>query len=460
MTKFNFHRRLNERKSFIHKKMSVIKTKITKTLDHFRFSPYNHVKMIPVDLDHGTLSWMKAHVESMLARRTEGYITWMELANAWLGRNELVDLYAGDSIEKKYSFVAALNRLQKEIEASRKTISNWDEALPFIELEMNLPQDKLELKDDFLKKMEEIRLDRDISPRRSKTLWQSVANRKPYPLLIEDDEDALLEEQIAKYESIEAEKEPKGYEIVSVSKEDQERITSVMRGGAQQDIVAQVEGDTVQRRSLSTLMPGQWLNDEVIHAYLQLLTCEKQHFFKSFFVTKLRNENVPGKDGQYQYTNVKRWSKKVKGMFFSGLNGFGCSHSLACLGKDVFALDKVFFPVNQGNAHWTLAVAFVQERRLQFYDSMGGGGRQYLQDLERYFKDEFKDKKKTEDTRKWTLVPCTEDTPRQRNVVDCGVFICIFAEFLSRDRPLTFSQDDIYICRNRIAHSLLTGKIQ
>lgn len=104
-----------------------------------------------------------------------------------------------------------------------------------------------------------------------------------------------------------------------------------------------------------------------------------------------------------------------------------------------------------------MAVAFVKERRLQFYDSMGGSGRHYLIDLERYFNDEHKDKKKTEDTRKWTLVPCTGDTPRQKNVVDCGVFICTFAEFLSRDRPLTFSQDDIYLCRNRIAHSLLTG---
>lgn len=121
-------------------------------------------------------------------------------------------------------------------------------------------------------------------------------------------------------------------------------------------------------------------------------------------------------------------------------------------------MDKIFFPVNQGNAHWTLAVAFVQERRIQFYDSMGGSGRQYLEDLVRYFKDEHKDKKKEEDTMEWTLVPCTADTPRQRNVVDCGVFVCMFAEFLSRDRPLTFSQDDIYNCRDRIAHSLLTGK--
>ncbi len=39
----------------------------------------------------------------------------------------------------------------------------------------------------------------------------------------------------------------------------------------------------------------------------------------------------------------------------------------------------LFFPVNISNTHWCLAVAHLDARRLQYYDSMGGGGRAYLE---------------------------------------------------------------------------------
>jgi Ulp1 protease family, C-terminal catalytic domain len=35
---------------------------------------------------------------------------------------------------------------------------------------------------------------------------------------------------------------------------------------------------------------------------------------------------------------------------------------------DVFALDKVIIPANVGNMHWCLAVVYVQEGRIQYYD--------------------------------------------------------------------------------------------
>jgi hypothetical protein len=411
--------------------------------------------ILPVDLDRRTLGRMKKIFERVLGVRES--MKGLELANAWVGSNDLLDAYATASRpadhavgsvdnDKRYAFMLALNRLECQWNASRRTISNWDEALAFIESEMNLPADDDDesRSDAFIQRMKAIEIDRDVlAARRSSLLFREMVNRIAHPV---DEDDAMLLEDLRATEQAEAERknaimevkeEKAGYTITPISDADCQHIRDAMQGGYEDDIVAKIDEDTVQRRSLATLLPGQWLNDEVIHAYLQLLSCDKQHFFKSFFVTKLLNENVPGQHGQYQYANVKRWSKKVKG-------------------KDIFALDKVFFPVNQNNVHWTLAVAFVQERRLQFYDSMGGSGRQYLVELERYFHDEHKDKKKSADPRVWTLEPCTTDTPRQRNVVDCGVFVCMFAEFLSRDRPLTFSQDDIYNCRDRIAHSLLT----
>jgi hypothetical protein len=93
-------------------------------------------------------------------------------------------------------------------------------------------------------------------------------------------------------------------------------------------IVASQDADSVQRGSMQTLRPGQWLNDEVINYFLKNclakrdeIICARQvgrkrsHFFNSFFVQTMFDEknNNPNLRGKYNYKNVKRWSKKVPG---------------------------------------------------------------------------------------------------------------------------------------------------
>ena len=141
------------------------------------------------------------------------------------------------------------------------------------------------------------------------------------------------------------------------------------------------------------------------------------------------------------YDNVMRWSKNVPG-------------------EDIFALDKIFFPVNVPNVHWACAVIFVQEKRIQYFDSLGGAGKHYLKALLQYVKDEWESKNPGEelpDLKDWKLVSTTIDTPRQENGWDCGVFICMFADFLSLGYPLSFKQEHITQCRERIALSILQG---
>lgn len=85
---------------------------------------------------------------------------------------------------------------------------------------------------------------------------------------------------------------------------------------------------------------------------------------------------------------------------------------------DVFNLDKIFFPINQHNCAWSLAVAFMQEKKIQFYTPMGdGAGQKYLNILFRYIKDEHADKKNgpLPDIEQWQLVLSTRDTPQQQN---------------------------------------------
>jgi sentrin-specific protease 1 len=151
-------------------------------------------------------------------------------------------------------------------------------------------------------------------------------------------------------------------------------------------------------------------------------------------------EALLGCNGCYNYNKVKKWSKNVPD-------------------KDIFALDKVFFMHNVDGNHWTCAIIFMEEKRIQYYDSMGSDGYAYTTGLMRYLKDEWAAKKGGEipDADKWRIVGAVDGVPQQQKGFDCGVFACMFADLLSLDRPLSFNQHYVTQCRERIAFSILNG---
>ena len=79
---------------------------------------------------------------------------------------------------------------------------------------------------------------------------------------------------------------------------------------------------------------------------LRASSTTSSHYFSTHFMAKLLERN------RYSYSRVKNWSKKF----------------------NIMKQNKVFFPINITNSHWTLAVAFIQEKRIIYYDSMGGNG--------------------------------------------------------------------------------------
>merc|ERR1711957_59358 len=238
-----------------------------------------------------------------------------------------------------------------------------------------------------------------------------------------------------------------------LTSEEQSFVNKAVRGiGPESEILVRQAADSVQRGSMQTLQRGSWLNDEVINYFLKNclakrdeMLCAKQpgrkrsHFFNSFFVQTMFDEknNNSRLRGKYNYKNVKRWGKKVPG-------------------KDIFNLKYIVCPINLDNVHWTSAVIFMEEKRIQYYDSLGGAGIPKLEGLFQYLKDEHRSKKGTAlEAGEWKLVPCTSSTPRQSNGVDCGVFTCMFCDFISKDCPLVFNQEHIAQCRERIALSIL-----
>ena len=101
--------------------------------------------------------------------------------------------------------------------------------------------------------------------------------------------------------------------------------------------------------------------------------------------------------GKYNYNNVKSWSSKV-------------------IGQNIFALKRLFIPINIGQGHWALGVIHIENKLIQYYDSMGGNGESKCNGMLNYLKDEHvKQYEREMNTSDWTIDPHPEDVPQQRN---------------------------------------------
>ena len=160
---------------------------------------------------------------------------------------------------------------------------------------------------------------------------------------------------------------------------------------------------------------------------------KSSHFFNSFFIERLLVT-----DKKYNYNNIHRWSKKF----------------------DIFTKHKIFFPINLNNAHWTLAVVYMDEKRIHYYDSKCGAGMQQLEGLKKWIADEARSKKKMElDMTEWVLISEEAAVPQQTNGVDCGVFTIVCADFISDVLRLSYSQKDMSTFREKIGTDIIRGKL-
>ncbi|KAI9323792.1 hypothetical protein BX666DRAFT_1890489 [Dichotomocladium elegans] len=216
--------------------------------------------------------------------------------------------------------------------------------------------------------------------------------------------------------------------------EEEALVKQLMRRG-QSGEIAQNKTAIVEYKDIYKLAPETWLNDEIINFYMQLIVERAEnnsqlpsvHCFNTFFCSTLRDSG---------YAKVRRWTKRV----------------------DIFSKDIVFIPINY-SYHWTLGVIDMKAHTIQVYDSLGGSHDNTLMLLKEYLAAEHEDKKKQPvDLSDWkTCSP--KDIPQQRNMSDCGVFACTFAERLSRRHSFNFSQDDMSLIRKRMILSIAQNKI-
>ncbi|XP_075793461.1 sentrin-specific protease 2 isoform X4 [Pelodiscus sinensis] len=224
--------------------------------------------------------------------------------------------------------------------------------------------------------------------------------------------------------------------LPELTEEMEREITNALGYGQEDEILSSAFKLKVTRGDLQTLRNHHWLNDEVINFYMNLLVERNKqqgfpalHAFSTFFYPKLTS-------GGYQA--VKRWTK----------------------GVDLFKQDLIFVPIHL-RVHWGLVVIDVRRKTIRYFDSMGQRGHSICEMLLQYLQEESKTKRNLDlDPLEWTLYSMkAHEIPQQLNGSDCGMFTCKYADYISRDKPITFTQHHMPHFRRKMVWEILHQRL-
>ena len=190
---------------------------------------------------------------------------------------------------------------------------------------------------------------------------------------------------------------------------------------------------------LCTLHPREWLNDQIINAFVAACchsTAGRVRFLGSFFLTKLMQKT--GAEG------VRRWITK-----------------LHLKGDE----EKILIPINVRGNHWSLGVINFSERCVEYYDSYMSSHRNKWNEVLHYDPSISPSAKALADCCAVLFPKLGIDrihntvnlVPQQNNAYDCGVFTCRFACALcqtSERREFQFRQQDMDHSRCQILLNL------
>ncbi|XP_066269216.1 sentrin-specific protease 1-like [Branchiostoma lanceolatum] len=153
--------------------------------------------------------------------------------------------------------------------------------------------------------------------------------------------------------------------------------------------------------------------------------------------------------------------------FYTRLEKKGPSAVMHWTGFDELSdIDLFLFPIHLG-MHWCMAVVDFRSKSIRYYDSLGGRNDSCIENIRKYLQALQADERYralTKDTSDVVVSDWTADypqnTPRQVNGYDCGVFACQCAEFASRDAEMTFKQADVQCIRKQMEDEIRQGRLE
>ncbi|XP_042316483.1 sentrin-specific protease 2 isoform X2 [Sceloporus undulatus] len=181
----------------------------------------------------------------------------------------------------------------------------------------------------------------------------------------------------------------------------EQEIANVLSYGQEDEILTSAFKLNITRGDIQTLRNQHWLNDVL---------------------------NTAG------YNAVRRWTKEV----------------------DLFQHDMILVPIHI-RVHWALVVIDMRRETIKYFDSMGQNGHKICMKLLQYLQDESKAKRNVDiNASSWALYSMKpHEIPQQLNGSDCGMFACKYADFISRDKPIVFTQCHMPYYRKRMIWEIL-----
>ncbi|XP_033097411.1 sentrin-specific protease 1-like [Anneissia japonica] len=182
----------------------------------------------------------------------------------------------------------------------------------------------------------------------------------------------------------------------------------------------------------ATLQEGCWLNDNIINAYLYLLTVADPtgmvYAFSTFFYPTLLKKG---------YNSIKKWTRK----------------------ENLFKYRLLLVPVHLNN-HWTMALINIKSHMIQYYDSVGSKNPTCLKNLKKFMVLEANQHQNP----KWMLKTWKTSTvegtvPRQTISGDCGVFACQFARCMVARNSAEFHQNEMPQIRQQMISEIHEGEV-
>uniref|UniRef100_A0A1B6KPG0 Ubiquitin-like protease family profile domain-containing protein n=1 Tax=Graphocephala atropunctata TaxID=36148 RepID=A0A1B6KPG0_9HEMI len=304
--------------------------------------------------------------------------------------------------------IGRVNSLEKKLSHNSLVSTQWL---------MDIQQKYSEKERERLRQVEEEKLKKDLysghnQSRRMEALDARIRNHlKITDIVLDDTEGVQL--------------------LPEITPQMNEKINAALKPNPSSEVLVEGFSQRITRKDIQTLNRLNWLNDEVINFYLNLIIERGKkdknmnvYAFNTFFYPKL----VSG-----GYNSLKRWTKKV----------------------DIFDNELLLVPIHLG-MHWCMATIDFRDHTVRYYDSMGSDNNRCLKALLQYLNDESLDKKKKEyDISNWTTKNVKE-IPQQMNGSDCGMFSCMFAEYLSRNARISFSQSDMPYFRRKMVYEIIS----
>ncbi|PRP87368.1 SUMO-specific protease U1p1 [Planoprotostelium fungivorum] len=186
--------------------------------------------------------------------------------------------------------------------------------------------------------------------------------------------------------------------IIAFTEDEVDVIHTALRGG-QNEVISEAFNIKVTRGDICTLDGSNWLNDEVINFYLNMLMDRNKKSQGKLPNCELMNTFFYPMLAEKGYDRVKKWTRKF----------------------DIFERDKIVIPIHLG-VHWCLAVVNIREKRFEYYDSMDNPSGSLFRHLRGWVEKEHMDKKKKPISLDDWENYHPPDIPKQQNGYDCGVF--------------------------------------